>query len=191
MNKVKADPNETVRGVIHEIRSRMGAIKLAVTTLQDIDPGPEDAALLLKTADEEATRVSIEMSGVTALVACMTDRSRERAADIGTALRRAAIAAKRRGVETKVSGPRSLMVKSRPTGLDQALPIVLSLAGDLDARVTASLYKRGDVALVRVQPVNSGAPAKTKLLEALLQQVGATPRDSSDAVEFTFALIVA
>lgn len=186
----RPDPAEVVRAVLHEVRSRIGAIRLAVTTLQDGDPGEPLRGSLLQTADRETIRISTELAAVTALVACLTDRSAPGEVDLGGALRRAASAAQRLGVRAKFQGKGPVVVRARSAAVDSALPALVRLVADGDGEAIISVKREGREVVVRLNRTD-GAPiaAGNALVRNLVQGIGGTPVELDGGLAFSMPVV--
>jgi hypothetical protein len=183
----RANPAETVRAVLHELRSRVGAIRLAVTTLQKDECDLELRTSLLDTADRETLRVSTEMMAVTALVAALTDRSPMQDINLMQALRSAATIADRVGVRASVGrGPRAF-VRARPHGFDGALSSLMQLVADVDGETTATVSRKGKSLVVMLAREDGRRPAAGgSLIRGLLDGIGAKQVDAEGGLAFSF-----
>lgn len=184
----RPDPAEVVRAVLHEVRSRIGAIRLAVTTLQDGDPGEPLRGSLLQTADRETIRISTELAAVTALVACLTDRSTPGEVELGGALRRAASATQRLGVHVKVRGRGPAVIRARSASVDSALPALLRLVADGDGEALASLKREAGDVVVRLHraddaPISAG----NALVRNLVEGMGGTRVECDGGLTFSIS----
>ncbi|MCA1831600.1 MAG: hypothetical protein ABR548_11700 [Actinomycetota bacterium] len=180
----RPDPAETVRTVLHELRSRVGAIRLAVTTLQTNTSDEELMKSLLATADRETLRVSMEMVAVTALVTCLTDRSAPRSFDIGHALRNAVTLTERVGGRATLGRGSKAIVRARPRGFESALSSLMQLVADVDGETIVSVStKNGAVTVKLARPDGSHAPGGS-LVKNLLAGIGATQIPSDAGLVF-------
>jgi hypothetical protein len=182
-----ADPAEVLRTVLHELRSRVGAIRLAISTVKDGAADPDLQASLLGTADRETLRVSDELAAVIALVRCVTSRSRPETVDVARALRDAGSVARRMGVRVRVRAGRQVRARARPGALASALPALLQLVADADGEAVASTARDGALVLVRVRrPDARPIAAGSALVRHLLDETGATPVPAEEGIAFSF-----
>lgn len=177
----KSELTDAVRSVVHDVKSRLGAITIAVTTVMDADPGPELRERLLRTADNEARRISNELSGITSLVICMSDRSKPQDVDVTKALKAAALEAHKRGVKIEVKGGRNLMTMGRQPSIEAALlALLLAVAGPA-GEVSASASSRGDQVLLSMRsPDGQPFTGSGSLVRHLLRQIDGTRLEGSD-----------
>ena len=180
----RPDPAETVRTVLHELRSRVGAIRLAVTTLQSNASDEDLRTSLLETADRETLRVSTEMVAVTALVTCLTDKTSPQPIEIGRALRNAVTLAERVGARASVTRGSRAIVRARPRGFESALSSLMQLVADVDDEARASVSAKNGSVTVKLSRSDGGRVGGGSLVKGLLAGIGATQVPSADGLTF-------
>lgn len=178
---------DAVRAVLHEVRSRVGAVRLAVTALQEGGAHEELRGSLLDTADRETRRISTEIAGVAALATSLTDVSPIEAVDITAALRRAAAQVRRMGTQTRVRRQAGLVVRARSGALDAALPALIQLVADGDGEVVGSATRNGAMVVVRLRREDR-EPVKLEgsLADLLIRSAGARRESSEGDIGFAF-----
>lgn len=181
----REDTAAIVRSVLHELRSRVGAVRLAVNAIQDAGADRDARASMLETADRETLRISTEMSAVSALVDCLTDTSRMERVDVILALRRAATMARRKGVEVRVRSSGPSLARARASALGAGLQAAIQLVADAGGEVIASASRDGTGVLVRIERSDGrrGAAGPT-LIRSLVEGMGAGLVPSDDGLEF-------
>src|SRR4051794_23631307 len=104
---METSPAEAMAAAVHDVRSSIGSIRLALTSVLDDDEDAEFRRSMLSGAEEESRRLNASLTALPALVAAMTDVSEPAPVDLVAALRDAAESAKRREVDVRVepSGP--------------------------------------------------------------------------------------
>jgi hypothetical protein len=146
----------TIREALHDVRSRLGAIRLAVTSLHDAPDDPAFAAALVGTADRESLRLGAELTAVSALVRALTDDEAPGVLDLSDALGAHGVTE-----PVGVAGP--------PEVLAAALEALARLAGET-ARATVTATQ--DDVRVRFEGPDADAAAGSAIARALIESVG-------------------
>lgn len=99
---MEASPADAIAAALHDIRSSVGSIRLALTSVLDDEEDAEFRRTMLSSAEEESRRLNAALTALPALVAAATDSSTPVTFDLNGLLRQAADDAGRRQVEVQV-----------------------------------------------------------------------------------------
>jgi len=176
-------PAEAMAAAVHDVRSSVGSIRLAVTSVLEDDEDADFRRTMLSGAEAETRRLNGALAALPALVAAMTDVSESAPVDLVAALRDAADSAKRREVDVSVEPSAPVHVRARAASLTEVLAAVCVLVADAGGDVVADAAGTR----ARIQRADGGAIRWDRaLVHHLVGSVGAEVAGDSSGVELAF-----
>jgi signal transduction histidine kinase len=142
--------DDVLSDVVHDIRTSVGSVRLAVTSLLgEEDDDPEYRRITLTAADDEVRRLNASLTAIPALTAAHADQGGEGAVPLASLMREAVREAGRRNVTVEVERSTRTRVQAKATAARTLGALLVVVDGGV-GRVSVGIQKEAGHVIVRV-----------------------------------------
>lgn len=179
--------NASLSGAIHDLQARLGSIRIAVSAVAELDLDDHTRNEMLTSASEESVRASAELSGISALTACLLDGSAATRCDVAATVLDAVDTARLAGLTIEVSAVGQATADVNEHRLRVALPALLRLVAGAGKQLRTSVAGE-DVVTVRIDRAGDDADQESlpPVVDYLLDELGARRLDAGAGLAFSF-----
>lgn len=178
--------NASLSKAIHDLQARLGSIRIAVSAVAELDLDEPTRNEMLTSASEESVRASAELSGISALTACLLDGSGVTRCDVAATILEAVDSARLAGLTIEVSGDAKATSEVNEVRLRAAVPALLRLVAGAGKQLRVSI-SAGDGVTVRFDRTGDDADPETlpPVVDYLLAEMAAKRVDSDAGLAFS------